>query len=163
MADVCSFVQILDALVPQRGNQVLEVFRLLDSVVPEQVIDVPKISQDTIQQRLADRDLRHAQLAEQLVEVPTILSLSLLQHQSAEQNNPVPRGRRGVGGGLQSFLPVQNSTAPVSQHLVATRSRVLPASTILPSWRSTAFSGNESAWRHWSFKLRSYASVVRSD
>ena len=47
--------------------------RLFDTVLLEQVIDVPKISQDIIQQRLVDRDLRHTQTAEQLVEVPTIL------------------------------------------------------------------------------------------
>ena len=85
MADVCPFVQILDAPVPQLGNQLLEVFRLLDSEVPEQVIDVPKISQDRIQQRLVDRDLRHSQMAEQLVEVPTVLSHASLQQQIAEQ------------------------------------------------------------------------------
>ena len=85
-----------------------------------QVIDVPKISQDRIQQRLVDWDLHHSQMAEQLVEVPTVLSPSLLPQQRAEQivDNPVPRGRRGGGGGLQGFLPVQNSTAPVAAPIV---------------------------------------------
>ena len=46
-----------------------QVFKLLDSALPEQVIDVPKISQDSIQQRLVDRNLRHSQMAEHLVEV----------------------------------------------------------------------------------------------
>ena len=63
------------------GDQLLEVFRLRDSVVPKQVIDVPKISHDRIQYRLVEGDLRHTQMAEQLVEVPTILSPSLLQQQ----------------------------------------------------------------------------------
>ena len=40
---------------------------------------MPKISQDRIQQRLVDRDLRHSKTVEQLVEVPTVLSPSLLQ------------------------------------------------------------------------------------
>ena len=57
-------VQVLDALVPQKGNQLLEVFRHLDSALPEQVIDVPKISHYSIQRRLVDRDLRHPQMAE---------------------------------------------------------------------------------------------------
>ena len=51
------------------GNELLDVFKL---VLPEQVTDVPQISQDSIQQRLVDRDLGHTQPAEQLVEVPTI-------------------------------------------------------------------------------------------
>ena len=56
---------------------------------------MPKISQDRIQQHLVDRDLRLSQMAEQLMEVPTVLSPSLLQQQLAEQivDIPVPRGR----------------------------------------------------------------------
>ena len=57
-----------------------------------------------------------------MVEVPTVLSPSLLELQSAEQivDNPVPRGRGGSGGvrSLQGFLPEQNSTAPVSMQIV---------------------------------------------
>ena len=116
--DVLLFVQILDVLVPQMGDKLLEVFRLLDSQVSEQAIDVPKISQDRIQLRLVNLDLRHAQMAEQLVEMLEFVQFaSLLQQQRAEQiiDIPVPRGRRGGGGGLQSFLPVQNSTAPSQQ------------------------------------------------
>ena len=62
MAGVCLFVQILDALVLQKGmgNLLLEIFRLLDSHVPEQATNVPRISQDTIQQRLVDWDLRQS-------------------------------------------------------------------------------------------------------
>ena len=56
VADVCPSVQTLDTMLS------------------EQVIDVTKISQDSIQQRLVDRDFRHPQMAEQLVEVPTVLS-----------------------------------------------------------------------------------------
>ena len=90
----------------------------MDSEVPEQVIDVPKISQDRIQQRLVDRDLRHSQMAEQLVEVPTVLSPSLIAEQIVDI--PVPRGRGGSdGGGLQGFLQEQNSTVLVSKQIVA--------------------------------------------
>ena len=42
MIDVTPYVQILDAPVPQTGNQLLNVFRLLDTQMPvEQVIAVP--------------------------------------------------------------------------------------------------------------------------
>ena len=116
MADVCPFVQILDAPVPQMGNQLLEIFRHLHTALPEQDIDVPKISQDGIQQRFADRDLRHPKMAEQLVEVPTVLSPSLHQQQIAEQtvDIPVPRGRGDLGG-LEGFLPGQGSQRTVEQ------------------------------------------------
>ena len=93
------------------GKQLVEVVKLLDTVVPDQVIAVSKISQDRIQQRLVDSDLRHPQMAEQLVEVPTVLSFALLQQRIAEQfvDNPVPCGR---GRRLQGFHPGHGSTAP---------------------------------------------------
>ena len=68
LADVVPMVQILDIPVPQMVEQLLEVFWRLDIEVPEQVIEVPKISQDSIRERLVDCDLRHPQMAEQLVE-----------------------------------------------------------------------------------------------
>ena len=77
----------------------------------EQVIVVPKISLDRIPQRSA---VRRPQKAEQLVEVPTIVSFSSLQQQTAEQiiDIPVPgRGGGGGRGGLQGFSSGQNSTA----------------------------------------------------
>ena len=57
-------------------------------------------------------DLRRPQMAEQLVEVPTVLSYALLKQQTAEQiiDIPVPRRRRGQGG-LQVFLPEQSCFA----------------------------------------------------
>ena len=76
---ICPFVQILDAPVPQTGEELVHFFRSLDTQLPvEQVIDVPKISDDSIQPRLVDRDLRFPQTVEQLVEVPTILSFASL-------------------------------------------------------------------------------------
>ena len=95
MADICPFVQILDALVPQMGVQLVLFFTSFDTQLPvEQVIDVPKISEDIIQRRLVDR---LPQIAEQLVEVPTVVSFASLQQQTVEQivNLPVPRGREG--------------------------------------------------------------------
>ena len=81
--DVCPFVQILYALVPQTGEQLVHFFKFLDAQSPVgQVIDVPKISQDRTQQRLVD-NLRQPQMAEQLVEVPTVLfSSSRLSNRS---------------------------------------------------------------------------------
>ena len=106
-------VQILDIPVPQRVERLADFLVLLDTQIPvEQVIAVPKISNDSIQPRLVDCDLRHPQMAEQLVEVPTVLSFALLQQQTAEQiiDIPVPRRRRGQVG-LQDFLPEQSSLA----------------------------------------------------
>ena len=108
---ICPFVQILDAPVPQLGEQLVHFFRSLDTQLPvEQVIDVPKISDDSIQPRMVDCDLRHLQIVEQLVEVPTILSFASLQQQTVEHtvNIPVPRGHGGSGGGLHGFLPGQS-------------------------------------------------------
>ena len=98
--------------VPQVGEQLVNFFRFLDvQSSVEQVIDVPKIPEDSIQQRLVDRDSRVPQRAEQLVEVPTVLTLAVLAEQIVDI--PVPRGRGclggGRGGGLQGFLQGQYS------------------------------------------------------
>ena len=105
--DVCPFVQILDAPVPQMVGQLLEICRHLDTAVPEQVIDVPKISPGRLQQRLVDRDLRLSQMAEQLAEVPTILYF--LKQPIAEQivGVPIPHGR-GVWAVEVSMVFSQN-------------------------------------------------------
>ena len=55
--------------------------------------------------------VRDTQLAEQLVEVPTIVSWSLLQL-SMELNVDIPvPGRGGRIAGLQGFLPEQSSSS----------------------------------------------------
>ena len=103
-----------DVPVPQMENQLVEVCRQLDVHIPKQVIEVPKISSPS---RPCRRRVRFAeQTAEQLVEVPTIISYysSLLQR-TVEQNvdTPVPdRGGRNVG--LQGFPPRQSSTAQLA-------------------------------------------------
>ena len=94
-------VQALDAPVLQMEEQFPNVLQFFVTSVPafaEQVINVPKISHDRTQQRLID-SLR-PQKAEQLVEVPTIVSYSKLQG-IVEQNAdiPVPPGRGGSGRG----------------------------------------------------------------
>ena len=111
IVDYTLIVPSLDVPVPQMANQLLEVCRQLDTPIPEQVIEVPKISSSRHSRR---RRVRFAeQMAEQLVEVPTIISYSSL-HGFVEQNVdiPVPHGRGRVGGGrLLGLHPGQSSTA----------------------------------------------------
>ena len=85
----------------------------LDSpALDEQVIAVPKISFDRVPKRF--RRLR-TRKADQLVEVPTIISYSSLPQRNVEQtiDIPVPHdpGGRGGGGGLQIFSQGQGTTA----------------------------------------------------
>ena len=102
-------VQIIDAPVPQTGEQLVDILQLWC-----RLIDVPKISEDIIQSRLVDRDLRCQQMAEQLV-VPTVLSFVSLQQQMAEQIADIPaaRGRVRRRGDLHGFHTGQGSTAPL--------------------------------------------------
>ena len=112
----CPFVQILDAPVPQLGDQVLE---LLQKIVtasllePVQVLAVPKISMGCTPQRSA---VRRTKMAEQLMYVPTepgyalaVIATKALGWRAAaalaEQivDNPVPQGRRGGGRRSSSF------------------------------------------------------------
>ena len=66
---VAPMVQILDAPVPQTVEQLPDILRFFDTLMPdpEQVIEVPKISPEDVSMRTAAREL---QLVEQLVEVP---------------------------------------------------------------------------------------------
>ena len=70
MRHVVEPVQILDAPVPQMGDQVLELLQKIVSslVEPVQVLAVPKLSFHLVPQRSVARS---PQTAEQLVEVPT--------------------------------------------------------------------------------------------
>ena len=90
----------------------MEALRQLDILIPEQAIEVPKISSSPHRSRR--RRVPSVHTAEQLVEVPTIVSYSSL-HGLVEQNVdiPVPHGRRGRGGGdrLQGLRREQNSAA----------------------------------------------------
>ena len=107
--DNSPFLPTLDVPVPQMENQLVDVCRLFDVLIPEQAIEVPKISPTPRPPRR--RRVRFAeQTAEQLVEVPTIISYASLRG-IVEQNVdiPVPRGRVGVRS-LQGF-PGQSSTA----------------------------------------------------
>ena len=109
------FLPTLDVPVPQMENQLVEVCRLFDVLIPEQAIAVPKISSSRHSHR---RRVRFAeQTAEQLVEVPTIISYSSLRG-IVEQNVDIPvrRGRGRVGLGLH---PGQSSTFGGAEFLPA--------------------------------------------
>ena len=114
-------VQIHDIPVPQMGGeQVVEFMQQFDVLAgAEPVIKVPKISLDRVPKRFPRRRTRKA---EQLVEVPTIISFSSLQR-SVEQNMdiPVPRVRGGGGGGLPGFRPGQGSSAADVEQIAGSR------------------------------------------
>ena len=108
IVDNTLIVPSLDVPVPHMENQLVEVCRQLH--IPEQAIEVPAISSPS---RHCRRRVRFAeQTAEQLVEVPTIISFSSLLQRTVEQNVDIPvLGRGGRNVGLQGFLPEQSSTA----------------------------------------------------
>ena len=113
-------VQVLDAPVPQMGGeQVVEFMQKFDVLAgAEPVIAVPKILLDKARRRMVDL-ARPPQTAEQLVDVPTIISYSSLQR-TVEQNIaiPVPQVRWGGGGGLQGFRPGQGTPAAGVEQIV---------------------------------------------
>ena len=89
LGSVCPFVQILDLPVPQLVFNVADALRILDLPVAEQVIEVPKISCSPCPSRSL---IPEPQSAEQLVEVPTVLSPRA--HRGADRCAfQVPRGR----------------------------------------------------------------------
>ena len=95
--DVLPYVQVLDVPVPQMGNQLVDVLQKIDTLTPEQVIEVPKILPERVPQRLVER--RPPQKAEQLMQVPAVVSF-------VEQNVDIPvRRGRGAQGGRQGFPP----------------------------------------------------------
>ena len=119
---VAPMVQILDAPVPQTVDKLHDVLQFFDrlSSVPEPVIEVPKIYTEDVPMRAV---LRATQLAEQLVEVPTIISFpmiallhALLAQRTVEQNVDIPAvGGGGTGAGLPGFLPGQNYSMTAEQ------------------------------------------------
>ena len=130
LGSVCPCVQILDLPMPQMMDQFAELLNLEEDVldagrlvdpyfqVPELVIEVPKFIIEDVPMRTSDPE---PQLAEQLVEVPTILSYSSLQR-SVEQlvDIPVPGGG-GPSFGLQGFSSGQRSTASPSKKRISER------------------------------------------
>ena len=58
IVDTVLFVPSLDVPVPQMGNQLVEVCRQLDVRIPEQVIEMPKISSPALSSSPAPCALR---------------------------------------------------------------------------------------------------------
>ena len=87
----------LDVPVPQPVENVTDTLRILDFPIAEQVIEVPKISCSPCPSRSR---VPEPQTAEQLVEVPTVLSPTRIAVQIAEQIVGIPvtlgRGQRRV-------------------------------------------------------------------
>ena len=121
LAEVCPIVQILDAdvLVPLLVDQYAAIWNMEEDIlvaadhldrdfeVPELVIEVPKISLDVIPLRTL---VPEPQLAEQLVEVQTIVLFSSFQRIMEQTVDiPVPQGG-GRHADLQGFLRGKSST-----------------------------------------------------
>ena len=73
LADGAPSLPTLDVPVPQRVDQPVDILKIIAKLSPavcEQVIDVPKIIQDSTPQRLKPPEPQ--QLVEQLVEVPVL-------------------------------------------------------------------------------------------
>ena len=89
-------------------------------MVPEQVIEVPKILSYDFPPR---RWCRDTQLVEQLVEVPTTVSNSSLFQRTVEQHvdTPVPGDGGRPSFGLQGFSSGQRSTASPSRKRISER------------------------------------------
>ena len=122
--ETCPFVQILDAPVPQLGDQVLELLQKIvtsSSVEHVQVIEVPKVFPDRVPQRIVER--RPPQLVEQLVEVPTqpwYVAMVLAEKVFSKQEiRRILEGMQGRGGSARGGLPGsrtgQGSTANLEQ------------------------------------------------
>ena len=107
-------VQLLDLPVPLMVDQPVDILKIIAMLLPavdEQVIDVPKIIQDSTPQRLKPPEPQ--QLVEQLVEVPTVLTPTRIALQMAEQivDTPVSRGR------VHGSLPGQSSATPLPESI----------------------------------------------
>ena len=107
----------------------------------EPVIKVPKISLGRTRRRRTVDVSRPPQTAEQLVEVPTIISFSSLQSVEPNIDIPVPRVRGGGGGGLPGFRPGQGSPAADVEQIVGipVLQRRLRRKSSLPGQNSAAY------------------------
>ena len=114
LGELAPSVQLLDLPVPQMVDQPVDILKIIAMLLPavdEQVIDVPKIIQDSTPQRLKPPEPQ--QLVEQLVDVPTVLTPSRIALQIAEQivDTPVSRGR------VHGSLPGQSSATPLPESI----------------------------------------------
>ena len=82
LVELAPLVQILDLPVPQTVDSVTDILRLLDRPIAEQVIAVPTVSCSSCPLRSC---VPEPQLADQLVEVPTVLTPTRIALQIAEQ------------------------------------------------------------------------------
>ena len=93
LGELAPSVQLLDLFVPQMVENVTDtLLRILDFPIAEQVIDVPKIFCSPCPSRSR---VPEPQLADQLVEVPTVLTPTRIALQIAERivDTPVSRGQ----------------------------------------------------------------------
>ena len=102
---VVPLVLALADSMPQMVDQLVAVLARYDMPLADQVIEVPKVSCPA---RCGRTVLCTPQTAEQLVEVPTILTPSFLR---MLQNVDTPVPGRGVQRGLQGFSQQRSSTA----------------------------------------------------
>ena len=94
--ELAPMVQILDALVPQMVDKLEDVLKIVDLSVPVQEIEVSKISSLSCPPPRCF--LPEPQSAEQLVEVPTVLSPLHIAEQIVGIPVPQGRGKRRVQG-----------------------------------------------------------------
>ena len=104
LGELAPSVQILDLPVPQTVDSVTDIWLSLDRPIAEQVIAVPTVSCSSCPLRSC---VPEPQLADQLVEVSTVLTPTRIALQIAEQivATPVPRGR------VHGSLPGQSSSS----------------------------------------------------
>ena len=110
LGEVAPLVQILDLPVPQTVDSVTDILQLLDRPIAEQVIAVPTVSCSSCPLRSC---VPEPQLADQLVEVPTVLTPTRIALQIVEQivDTPVSRGR------VHGSLPGQSSATPLLESI----------------------------------------------
>ena len=116
LGELAPLVQILDLPVSQMVDNVLDALRIPERPMVVKVIEVPKISCSQCPSRSPKPE---PQTAEQLVEVPTVLSPTRIALQIAEQfvDTPVPQGRGGKRR-VQGSLPEQSTTAQTVDQIV---------------------------------------------
>ena len=160
-------VQSLDVPVPQTGEQLPNIVQFFSAqlpVVAEPVIEVPKILPHDVPLR---RLCRVTQLAEQLVEVPTVLSYSSLQQLIVEQTVDMSisgRAEGGERGGLQGFSG-QGSTAS-SSHVGAADGAGQDVFRTFPRWKKCGVgphSGSELGADFTSWTPAAYAESMAID
>ena len=139
LADICPFVQILDADAPLPIEQCAEIWNLEDDImgparlhdrhVAEQVIDVPTFSCSPCPSRVP---VSEPQTAEQLLEVLTPFYFF-------EQNVDIPVSQVGVArGGQQGFLSGQGSVGVQNVDIPASGSGVSGGLHVSPPRQSTS-------------------------